>query len=151
MIALAGTLSQITTYLKTITSVQFSRWVMYDSLQPHESQHTRLPSPSPTPGVYSNSCTLSRWCHPTISFSVVPFFSHLQSFLTSGSFQMSQLFTTGSQSIEVSALKSGLPKNIQHRSPLGWSGWTSLQPKGLSRISHTTIQKHQYFGAQLSL
>ena len=107
--------------------------------------------PSPTPGVYPNSCPLSRWCHPAISSSVVPFSSCLQSFPTSGSFQMSQLFTSGGQSIGVSASTSVLPMNIQDWS-LGWTGWISLQSKGLSRVSsNTTVQKHQFFGTQLSL
>ena len=105
-----------------------------------------------TPGVYSNSCPLSRWCHPTISFSVVPFSSRLQSFPASGSFQMSQFFTTGGQSIGVSASASVLPMNTQVWFPLGWTGWISLQSKGLSRVlSNTTVQKHQFFGAQPSL
>ena len=108
--------------------------------------------PSPTPRVYSNSCPLSWWWHPTISSSVIPFSSCLQSFLASRSFQMSQLFTSGSQSIGVSVSTSVLPMNTQDWSPLGWSGWTSLQSKGLSRVfSNTTVQKHQFFGAQLSL
>ena len=108
--------------------------------------------PSQSHEVYSNSCPLSRWCHPTISFSVIPFFSHLQSFPASGSFQMSQFFTSGGQSIRASASKSVLPMNIQDWFHLGWTGWISLQPKGLSRVfSNTTVQKHQFFGAQLSL
>ena len=122
---------------------------MSDSLQPHGLQHFRPPCPSPTPGVYSNSCPLSRWCHPTISSSVIPF-SRLQSFPASGYFQMSQFFTSGGQSIGASA--SVLPMNIQDWFPLGWAGWVSLQSKGLSRVfSNTTVQKHQFFGAQLSL
>ena len=100
---------------------------MSDSLQPHGRQHTRSPSPLPTPGVYSNSCPLSRWCHPTISSSVIPFSSHLQSFPASGSFQMSQFFTWGGHSIRVSASASVLPMNIQDWFPLGWTGWISLQ------------------------
>ena len=109
------------------------------------------PSPSPTPRVYPNSCPLSRWCHPTISSSVVPFSSCLQSLPASGSFQMSQLFTSGGQSTGVSASTSVLPMNTQGWSPLGWTGWISFQPKGLSRVfSNTTVQKHQFFGAQLS-
>ena len=115
-------------------SVQFSHSVVSDSLQPHGPQHARPPCPSPTPGVYSNSCPLSRWCHPTISSSVVPFSSHLQSFPASGFFQMSQFFTSGGQSIGVSALASVLPMNIQDWFPLGWTGWISLQSKGLSRV-----------------
>ena len=111
-------------------------------------QHTRPPCPSPTPRVYSNSCPLSQWCRPTISSSVIPFFSHLQSFPTSGSFQMSQFFASGGQSIGVSASASVLPMNIQDWFPLGWTGWISLQSKGLSRaFSNTTVQKHQFFGA----
>ena len=120
---------------------------MSDSLQPHELQHARPPCPSPTPRVYSNSCPLSRWCHPTISSSVIPFSSHLQSFPASGPFQMSQLFASGVQSIGVSDLASVLPMNIQDWFPLGRTGWISLQSKGLSRVfSNTTVQKHQFFG-----
>ena len=111
----------------------------------------QLPCPSPTPGVYSNSCPLSQWCHPTISSSVIPFFSHFQSFLASESFQMSQFFASGSQSIGVSASASVLPMNTQDWSPLGWTVWISLQSKGLSRVfSNTTVQKHQFFSIQLS-
>ena len=118
---------------------------MSNSLQSHGLQHTRLPSPSPTPRAYSNSCPLSQWCHPTISFSVVPFFSHLQSFLTSGSFQMSQFFASGGQSIGVSASTPVLPMNTQDWSPLGGIGWISLLSKGLSRVfSNTTLVKHNY-------
>ena len=106
---------------------------MSDSLWPHGLQHTRLPCPSPTPGAYSNSCPLSRWCHPTISSSVIPFSSRLQSFLASGSFQMSQFFPSGGQSIGVSASASVLLMNIQDWPPLGWTCWTSLLSKGLSR------------------
>ena len=130
--------------------VQFSHSVMSNSLWPHGLQHTRLPCPSPTPGVPSNSCPLSWWYHPTISSSVVSFSSRLQSFPASGSFQMSQFFASGSQSIGVSASSSVLPMNIQDWFPLGWTGWISLLPKGLSRVfSNTTVQKHQFFGAQL--
>ena len=130
-------------------SVQFSRSVLSDSLQPHESQHTRPPCPSPTPGVYSDSCPSSRWCHPTISSSVSPF-SSCQSLPASGSFPMSQLSEWGGQSIGVSALASVLPMNTQEWS-LGWTGWISLQSKGLSKVfSNTTVQKHQFFSAQLS-
>ena len=118
-------------------SVKFSRSVVSNSLWPHESQHTRPPCPSPTPGVYSNSCPSSQWCHPAISSSVVPFSSCPQSLPASGSFPMSQLFAWGGQSIEVSALASGLPMNTQDWSPLGWTGWTSLQSKGLSRVFST--------------
>ena len=107
--------------------------------------------PSPTPRVYSNSCPLSRWCHPTTSSSVIPFSSHLQSFPASGAFQMSQFFTSGSQSIRVSSSTSVLPMHIQDWFPLGWTVWISLQPKGLSRVfSNTTVQKHQFFGTQPS-
>ena len=133
-------------------SVQFSRSVMSDSLPPHESQHARPPCPSPTPGVHSDSCPSNQWCHPAISSSVIPFSSCPQSFPASGSFQMSQIFASGSQSIGVSASTSVLPMNTQDWSPLGWTGWISLQFKGLSRVfSNTTVQKHQVFGAQLSL
>ena len=132
--------------------VQFSRSVMSNSLRPHGLHHTRLPCPSPTPQAYSNSCPLSRWCQPAISSSVIPFSSCHQSFPVSGSFQMSQFFTSGGQSIGVSASASVLPMNIQDWSPLGWTGLISLQSKGLSRVfSNTTIQKYQFFGAQLSL
>ena len=132
------------------SSVQFSRSVVSDSLRPHESQHAGPPCPSPTPGVYSNSCPSSRWCHPAISSSVLPF-SCPQSLPSSGSFSMSQLFTWGGQSIRVSASASVLPMNTQDWSPLGWTGWISLQSKGLSRVfSNTTVQKHQFFGAHLS-
>ena len=133
-------------------SVQFSRSVMSDSLWPHEPQHTRPPWPSPIPGVYPNPHPSSRWCHPTISSSVIPFPSCPQSFPASGSFQMSQLFPSGGQSIGVSTSTSVLPMNTQDWSPLEWTGWISLQSKGLSRVfSNTTVQKHQFFGAQLSL
>ena len=131
-------------------SLQFSHSVVSNSLQPHEPQHCRPPCPSPTPGVYPNSCPLSQWCHPTISFSVVPFSSCLQFSPASGSFKMSQLFASGSQSIRVSASTSVLPMNMQDWSPLGWTGWISLQSKGLSRVfSNTTVQNHQFVGAQL--
>ena len=133
-------------------SVHFSCSVVSDSLPPHEPQNTRPPCPSPTPGVYSNSCPSSRWCHTTISSSVVPFSFCPQSLPASGSFQMSQLFSSGGQSIRVSASTSVLPMNTQAWSSLGWTGWTSLQSKGLSRVfSNTTVQKHQFFSAQLSL
>ena len=135
-----------------ICSVQFSCSVMSDCLQPHGLQYARLPCPSPTPGAYSNSCPYSRWYHPTISSSVVPFFSCLQSLPASWSFQMSQFFTSGGQSFGVSASASVLPINSQNSLPLGWTGWISLQSKGLSRVfSNTTVQKHQFFSAQLSL
>ena len=133
------------------SSVQFSCSVVSDSLWPHEPQHTRPPCPSPTPRVYPNSYPLSWWYHPTISSSIVPFFSHLQSFPASGSFQMSQLFASGGQSNGVSASTSVLPMNTQDWSPLRWTGWISLQSKGLSRVfSNTIVQKHQFFSAQLS-
>ena len=133
------------------TSVQFSHSVVSDSLRPHESQHTRPPCPSPAPGVYSNSCPSSRWCHPAISSSVVPFYSCPQSLPASGSFPVSQLFEWGGQSTGVSALASVLPMNTQDWSPLGWTGWITLQSKGPSRVfSNTTVQKHQFFCAQLS-
>ena len=123
-------------------SVQFSRSVMSNSLQPHESQHARPPCPSPTPGTYSNSCPSSWWCHPTISSSVIPFSSRLQSFPGSGSFPVSQLFTSGGQSIGVSASTLVFPMNTQDWS-LGCTGWISLQSKGLSRVfSNTTAEKH---------
>ena len=125
---------------------------MSDSLRPHGLQHIRPHCPSPIPGIYSNSCPLSRWCHPSISSSVVSFSSCPQSFLASGTFQMSQLFTSGGQSIGVSASASVLPMNTRDWSPLGWTGWISLQSKGLSRVfSSSTVQKHQFFSAQLSL
>ena len=134
------------------SSVQFSLSVVSNSLQPHGLQHTGTPCPSPTPGLYSNSCPLSRWCHPTISSSVTPFYSRLQSFPASGSFPVSQFFESGGQSIGVSASTSVLPMNIQDWFPLEWTGWISLQSKGLSRVfSNTTVQKHQFFGAQFSL
>ena len=139
-------------YKTEIESVQFSRSVVSDSLRPHGLQHARLPCPSPIPGAYSNSCPSSQWYYPTISFSVIPFSSCLQSFPLSGSLQMSQFFVSGGQSIGVSASASVLPMNIQDWFPLGWISWTSLQSKGLSRVfSNTTVQKHQFFGAQLSL
>ena len=133
-------------------SVQFSRSVMSNSLQPHEPQHARPPCPSPTLGVHPNPSPLSRWCHPTISSSVVPFSSCPQSFPASGSFQMSQSFASGGQSIGVSASTSVLPMNTQDWAPLEWTGWISLQSKRFSRVfSNTTVQKHQFFCAQLSL
>ena len=133
------------------SSVQFSRSVVSDSLWPHESQHTRPPSPSPTPGVHPDSRPSSQWCHPAISSSVVPFSSCPQSLPAAESFPMSQLFAWGGQSIRVSALASVLPMNTQDWSPLAWTGWISLQTKGLSRVfSNTTVQKHQFFSTQLS-
>ena len=138
-------------YIKSL-SLQFSRSVVSDSLRPHELQHARLPCLSPTLGVHSNPCPLSHWCHPTISSSVVPFSSWLQSFPALGSFQISQLFAWGGQSIGLLASKSVLPVNIQDWSPLGRAGWISLQSKGLSRVfSNTTVLKHQFFSIQLSL
>ena len=137
--------------IRLLGSVQFNRSVVSDSLQPHGLQHARPPCPSPTPGVYPNSCALSQWCHPTISSSVVHF-SCLQSFPASGSFQMSPFFLSGGQSIGVSASALVLPMNIQDWFPLGCTGWISLQSKGLSRVfSDATVQKHQFFGIQLSL
>ena len=133
-------------------SVQLSCSVVSESLWPYGLQCSRLPCPSPTPRVYSNSCLLSQWCHSTILSSVVPFSSHLQSFPASGSFQMSQLFTSGGQITGVSASASVLPIDIQDWCPLGWTGWISLQSKGLSRVFfNTTVQKHRFFSAQLSL
>ena len=124
---------------------------MSNSLRPHELQHARPLCPSPALGVYSNSCPLSWWCHPAISSSVIPFSSWPQSLPASESFLVSQLFTWGGQSIGVSALASVLPNNTRDWSPLEWTGWISLQSKGLSRVfSNTTLQKHQFFGAQLS-
>ena len=135
-----------------ISSVQFSHSVMSNSLWLHGLQHARPPCSSPTPGGSSNSCPSSRWCHPTISSSAVHFSSCPQSFPASGSFQIIQFFTSGSPSIGVSASASVLPVNIQDWFPLGWTGWISLQSKGLSRVfSNTTVQKHQFFSAQLSL
>ena len=125
-----------------LSSVQFNHSVVSDSFRPHGPQHTRPPCPSPTPGVYPNSCPLSRWCHPTISSSVVPFSSCFQSFPALGSFQISQLFASGGQSIGVSASALVLPVNTQDWSPLGWTGWISLQSKGLSRVfPNTTVPK----------
>ena len=134
-----------------VGSVQFSHSVMSNSLRPQEPQQARPPCPSPTPRVHSNPCPLSRWCHPTILSSVVPFSSCPQASPASGSFPVSQLFSWGGQSIGVSASASVLPMNTQDWSPLGWTGWISLQSKGLSRVfSNTTVQKHQFFGTQLS-
>ena len=134
-----------------INSVQFSHSVMSDSLWPHEPQHAKPPCPSQTPRDYSNSCPSSQWCHPAISSSVVPFSSCTQSLQASGSFPMCQLFMWGGQSIGVSASSSVLPMNTQDWSPFRWTGWISLQSKGLARVfSNTTVQKHQFFGSQLS-
>ena len=138
-------------HLLPFSSVQFSHSVVSDSLWPHEPQHARPPCPSPTPRVHTNPCPSSQWCHPTVSSSVVPFSSCPQSFPASGSFSMSQLFSSGGQSIGVSASTSVLPMNTHDWSPLGWTGWISLQSKGLSRVfSNTTVQKHQFFSSQLS-
>ena len=132
------------------TYIQFSS-SLSDSLQSHGLQHARLPCPSPMPGACSNSCPSHRWCHPNISSPVIPFSSHHHFFPTSGSFQMSQFFSSSGQSFGVSASTSVIPMNIQDWFPLGWTGWISLQSNGLSRVfSKTTIQKHQFFGAQLS-
>ena len=149
--------SKLATFLGVYRSVNYT-FVQFSSvtqscltLRSRGQQHARPPCSSPTPGVYSNSCPLSWWCHPTISSSVIPF-SRPQSFPPSGSFQMSQLFVSGGPSIGISASTSVLPVNIQDWFPLGWTGWISLQSKGLSRVfSNTTAQKHQFFGAQLSL
>ena len=133
-------------------SVQFSCSVMSDSLWPHGLQHARPPCPSPTLEACSNACPSSWWCHATISSSVVPFPSSLQSFPESGSFSMSQFFASGDQSIGVSASTSVLPMNIQDWFSLGLTGLISLQSKGLTRVSsNTTVQEHQFFGTQLSL
>ena len=135
-----------------LASVQFSRSVMSNSLRPHRLQHSRLPCPTPTPTAYSNSCPSSLWCRPTISSSVVPFSSRLQSCPASGSFPMSQLFTSGGPSIGVSASASVLPVNIQDWFPSGWTGWIYVQSKGLSRVfSNITVQNHQSFSTQPSL
>ena len=157
MTTVRATVSLVSCFLQhlwerdTLSSVQFSCSVVSNSLRTHESQHARPPCPSPTPRVHSDSRPSSPWCHPAISSSVVPFSSCPQSLPTSGSFQMSQLFTSGGQSIGVSASASVLPMNTQDWSPL-WTGCISLQSKGLSRVfSKTTVQKHQFFGAQLSL
>ena len=133
-------------------SVQFTHTVVSNSLWPHGLQHAMLSSPSQTPATYPNSCPLSWWCHVTISSSVVPFSSHLQSVPASESFPMSQLLASGGQSIGASASASVLPRYIQDWFPLGWTGWISLQSEGLSRgFSNITDQKHQFFGSQLSL
>ena len=133
-------------------SIQFSHSVVSNSLRPHEPQHARPPCQPPTPRVHPNSCPLSQWCHPTISSSVVPFSSCLQSFPASGSFQMSQLFASGGQSI--GSFSFNISPSNEHSLdwfPLGWTDWIPLQPKGLSRVFSTTVQKHEFFGAQLSL
>ena len=128
----------------------FSRSVMSNSLQSHGLQHTRPTCPSPTPGAYANWCPSSRWCHPTISCSVVPFSYCLQSFPASGSYLMSQFFISGGQGIGISASASVLLMNIQDWFPLGWASWISLNSKGLSRVFYTTVPKHQFFSTQLS-
>ena len=138
----------LTKHFSCFSSFQFSRSVVSYSLRLHEPQHTRPPCLSPTPGVHPNPWPLSRWCHPTISSSVIPFSSCPQSFPASGSFQMSQLFVSGGQRIGVSASASVLPMNTQNWFPLGWTGWISLKSKGLS---NTIVQKHQFFCSQLSL
>ena len=140
-------------HLSLLSSVQFSSVAQSCLIicDPHEPQHTRPPCPSPTAGVYPNLYPLTQWCHPTISSSVIPFSSCHQSFPASGSFQMSQVFASGDQSIGVSASASVLPMNTQDWAPLGWTGWISLQSRELSRVfSNTTVQKHQFFGTQLS-
>ena len=142
----------VLSWTREFSSVQFSRSVVSDSLRPHGQKHARPPCPSPIPRAYSNSCPLSWWCHLTISSSVVPFSSCLLSFPASGSFQMSQFFTSGGHSIGVSASTWVLPINTQDWFPLAWMGWISLQSKGLIRVfSSTTVQKYQFFSAQLSL
>ena len=141
-----GLISQVKHAISSIQSFSHVRLFVT-----HGLQHARPPCPSPTPRAYSNSCPLNPWCHPTISSSVVPFFSCPQSFPASGSFQMSQFFTSGGQSVGVSTSASVLPMNIQDWFPLGWTGWISLLSIGPSRVfSNTTVQKHQFFGAQLS-
>ena len=141
-----------TSYCVLRPAVQFSCSVVSYSLRPHEPQPDMPPYPSPTARIYPNPRPSSQWCHPTISPSVIPFSSCPQSFPASGSLQMSQLFALGGQSIGVSASISVLPKNTQDWSPLGWTGWISLQSKGLSRVfSNTTVQKHQYFCTQFFL
>ena len=138
--------------MTNLSSVQFSRSVVSDSLRSHEPQHTKPPHPSPTPRVHPNPCPLSQWCHPAISSSVIPFSSCLQSFPSSGSFPVCQFFVSGGQSIGVSASTSVLPVNTQDWSPLEWAGWISLPSKELSRVfSNTIAQKHQFFHTQLSL
>ena len=139
-------------YCCLVSPAQFSHSVVSNSLRPNEPQHARPLFPSPTPGVHTNPCPLSWWCHPNIWSYIVPFSSCPQSFPASGSFQMSQLFISGGQSTGVSAPTSVLPMNTQDWSPLGWTSWISLLSKGLSRVfSNTTVQKHQFFSAQLVL
>ena len=150
-ICIAPYLIKANSHSVQFSSVQFSCSVGSDSLWPHELQHARPPWPSPTPGVHSNSCPSSQWCHPAISSSVVPFSSCPQSLPASESFPMSQLFAWGDQSTRASASASVPPKNTQGWSPSEWTGWISLQSKGLSTVfSNTTVQKHQFFGAQPS-
>ena len=145
-------LSRVFSYTTVRRHQFFSQSGMSHSLWTHEPQHARPSCSSPTPGVHPNPCPLRWWCHPTILSSVIPFSSCPQSFPASGSFPMSQLFAWGGQSIEVSASTSVLPMNTQDWSPLGWTGWISLQSKGLSRVfSNTTVQKHQFFGTKISL
>ena len=137
--------------INPFSPVQFSTSIVSASLWPHGLQHTRLPSSSPTPTAYSNSCPSSQWCHPNISSSAIPFSSHFQSVPASGSFPMSHFFTSGCQRIGISATASVISVNILGWLPLGLTGWISLQSKGLSRVfSNTTVQKHQLFSAQLS-
>ena len=144
-------LSKLLIHTVFFISVQFNHSVRCDSLWPHESRHARPPCPSPTPGVHLDSCPSSWWCHSAISSSIFPFSSCPQSLPASESFPMSQLFARGGQSIGVSASASVLPVNTQDWSPLRWTGWLSLQSKGLSRVfSNIIVQKHQFFGAQLS-
>ena len=151
MLKIFGLYHSLSTILY-LSTVQFSCSVMSDSLWPHELQHARPSRPSPIPRVYSNSCPLSQWCNSTISSSVIPFSSCLQSFPASGSFQMSQFFASGGQRIGVSTSASVLPMNIQDWFPLGWTSCISLQPKGCSSVfSNSTVQKRQFFSAQLSL
>ena len=144
-------MSPHSTFMQSLVSVQFSLSVVSDFLRPHEPQHARPPCPSPTPGVHSNSCPLSPWCHPVISSSIVPFSSCPQSLPASESFPMSQLFAWGGQHTGASALASFLPKKSQGWSPSEWTGWISLHSEGLSRVfSNTTVQKHQFFSTQFS-
>ena len=153
LLAVQGTLKNLLQQNSVqFSSAQFSLSVVSDSLQPHGLQHARPPCPSSTLRVYSNSCPLIQWCHPTILYSAIPFSSCPQPFPASGSFPMSQLFASGGQSIGISASTSVLSMNTQDWSPLEWTDWISLQSKGLSRVfSNTTVQKHQFFGAQLTL
>ena len=147
-----GSFHILTIINSTAMNTQFSHSVVSGFLRPHEPQHARSPCPSPTPRVHPNPCQLSQWCHSTISSSVIPFSSCPLSFAASESFQMSLCFPSDGQSIGVSASTSVLPMNIQDWSPLGWTGWISLLSKGLSRVfSNTTVQKHQFFSAQLFL